>query len=354
MEAGFKKHVLNFKQPGGTSRGILKNKETYFLILRAGDRFGIGECGLLKGLSIDDREDYEAKLQWVCNQIHLGKDALYDALVEFPSIQFGLETAFRSLNSATPFELFPSGFTEGKQSVPINGLVWMGDKSFMKNQIAKRLEEGFTCIKMKVGAINFDSEVDLLKSIRNEFSAEQIQLRVDANGAFQADEALEKLKILSDLELHSIEQPIQKGQWEEMAKLCENSPVPVALDEELIGVFSRKQRNELLEIIKPHYIILKPSLIGGYFGSDQWISLAEKHGTGWWITSALESNIGLNAISQYTFLKNNPMPQGLGTGSLYTNNIASPLEVKKGALFYNPEIRWGSNVDKEGIIKSIT
>ena len=340
LKASFKKHILNFKRPSGTSRGILKTKVTYFLILKNEEGFGVGECGLLPGLSIDDRPDYESKLEWICENISLGEKSLYESLENFPSLQIGIETAFKSIHSQNPFEIFPSAFTRGNVSIPINGLVWMGDKNFMKHQISEKLKEGFTCIKMKIGAIEFKTELELLKSIRQEFSPSEVEVRVDANGAFSSQEALEKLKILSDLHLHSIEQPIKQGQIQEMARLCEETPLDIALDEELIGIFSEEKKKELLNTIKPQFIILKPSLIGGFQGSDVWIHLAEKQGMGWWITSALESNVGLNAISQYTFLKNSKLPQGLGTGSLYTNNIESPLDVRRGMLGYNTNIPW--------------
>lgn len=340
MEATFKKHILSFKKPSGTSRGVLKTKETYFLILKNDKSFGIGECGLLRGLSVDDTPDYEVRLQWVCDNIHLGITNLYEALTEYPSIQFGLETAFKSLNSKNPFILFPSDFTSKEAPISINGLVWMGDKVFMKQQISEKLKDGFRCIKMKIGAIDFKTELELLKSIRKNFSSSEVELRVDANGAFSAKEALEKLKQLSDLELHSIEQPIKQGQWQEMARLCEETPLPIALDEELIGIFETDEKEKLLDTINPQYIILKPSLIGGFQGSDSWIKLSENKRIGWWITSALESNIGLNAISQYTFTKNSKLPQGLGTGSLYTNNIESPLTVTSGSLHYIKSTKW--------------
>ena len=340
LKASYNNYTLNFKTPSGTSRGVLRTKETYFLILENGDNIGIGECGLFRGLSIDDRPDYEEKLHWTCKNIQLGEELLYHELTEFPSIQIGFETAFRSLEATDPFILFPSGFTNGNNGISINGLVWMGDQSFMKQQIIEKIEQGFSCIKMKIGAIDFNTEVDLLKSIRKEFSASDIELRVDANGAFSPLEALEKLKILSDHDLHSIEQPIKQGQWQEMAQLCSETPLPIALDEELIGIFSKQKKQELLHIVKPQYIILKPSLIGGFKGSDSWISIAKENDIGWWITSALESNIGLNAISQYTFLKNSTLPQGLGTGSLFTNNIPSPLEVCNGMLQYNTNLKW--------------
>ena len=255
-----------------------------------------------------------------------------------------METAFKSLSSKDLFEIYPSGFSNGNEHIPINGLVWMGSEAFMKQQISDKLNQGFRCIKMKIGAIDFNTELNLLKSIRKEYSPADIALRVDANGAFNSSEALEKLKRLSEFDLHSIEQPIKQGQWQEMARLCEDTPLPIALDEELIGVFSEKEKLDVLNTISPHYVILKPSLIGGFSASDQWISLAESKDIGWWITSALESNIGLNAIAQYTFAKNSKLPQGLGTGSLFTNNIPSPLKVCKGSLTYNTELRWDLNL----------
>ena len=344
MTASFQKYILNFKKPSGTSRGVLKTKETWFIFIDNNGKRGIGECGMFKGLSIDDRPDYEEKLQWVCSHICLGLDVLLKALWEFPSIQFGLEMAFKSLETDKGFELFLSEFTKGKKSIPINGLIWMGTEAFMRQQVREKIEAGFTCIKMKIGAINFQTEIAILKSIRKEFSSKDVALRVDANGAFSVSEALEKLKVLSDLDLHSIEQPIKQGQIDAMAELCEQTPLPIALDEELIGVFSKEDKNDLLEIIKPQFIILKPTLVGGFQGSDIWIENAERHSTGWWITSALESNVGLNAIAQYTFVKHNELPQGLGTGSLFTNNIESPMQVKNGALHYNTNINWKFNL----------
>lgn len=340
IKAEFKKYTLEFKRASGTSRGVMTQKETWFIILERNGKTGIGECGLLRGLSIDDRPDYEEKLQWVCDNIHLGEKTLWDALIEFPSIQFGVETAFRSLAAENKYEIFPSEFTEGSASISINGLVWMGDEGYMKQQIEEKLEQGFSCIKLKIGAIDFEKELGLLRFIRSNFTPEKIEIRVDANGAFNSNEALNKLSQLNEFQLHSIEQPIKKDQYDSMADLCKITPLPIALDEELIGVFSVADKENLLRKIRPQFIILKPSLVGGFRGSDEWIALAEKYNVGWWITSALESNIGLNAIAQYTFIKNNPMPQGLGTGSLYTNNFDSPLEVKNGRLHYNPELDW--------------
>lgn len=344
MKASYQKYILNFKQASGTSRGILKTKETWFILLNHHGKQGIGECSLFRGLSVDDRPDYEEKLKWICNNINLGLNELLDVSIEFPSIQFGLEMAFLSLKSQNSFELFPSKFTTGEDSIPINGLVWMGSENFMKQQIKAKIEEGFRCIKMKIGAIDFQTEINLLKAIRAEYSSNDIELRVDANGAFATGNALENLKVLFELDLHSIEQPIKAGQYQEMARLCEDSPLDIALDEELIGIFSVTKKKELLQIINPQYIILKPSLIGGFKGSDKWIELAEQNHIGWWITSALESNIGLNAIAQYTYTLQSNMQQGLGTGGLFTNNFESPLQVKNGTLRLVKNKDWNFNL----------
>ncbi|WP_074406047.1 MULTISPECIES: o-succinylbenzoate synthase [Aquimarina] len=343
MNARYYKHILQFKRPSGTSRGVLKTKETWFIVISDGTKKGIGECGILRTLSIDDRPDYEDTLKWTCENIHLGVEKLWEELIEFPSIQFGVEMAFRSLESDSPFLLFPSPFTRDEEQISINGLIWMGDKEFMRQQITSKLDDGFDCIKMKIGAIDFETELNLLSYIRSHFSSDSIELRVDANGAFKPEEALDKLKQLSVFNLHSIEQPIRQGQLNEMANLCKETPLPIALDEELIGVFDVTEKRKLLQTIQPQYIILKPSLIGGFKGTKEWIDIAKSFGIGWWITSALESNIGLNAIAQYTYTLNNKMPQGLGTGGLYTNNIDSPLVVSQGTLGYYNNINWNVN-----------
>ncbi|OAD44891.1 o-succinylbenzoate synthase [Polaribacter atrinae] len=344
LNATYKKYILNFKNPSGTSRGILRTKETWFIFLNKNGKIGVGETGLFRGLSFDDVPNYEEKLIWVCNNINKGLVFLLKELSEFPSIQFGLEQAFLSLKSDDKFHLFPSEFTKGNEAIDINGLIWMGEEAFMKKQIKEKLEAGFSCIKMKIGAINFETEIALLKSIRKEFSSKEIELRVDANGAFNPKNALEKLKRLSELEIHSIEQPIKQGQVEEMATLCATTPLPIALDEELIGVFSSEEKNQLLQTIQPQFIILKPSLIGGFAGSLEWIKFAEEIKSDWWITSALESNIGLNAIAQFTHTLKSNLPQGLGTGGLFTNNFASPLVVKNGALYYHQTQNWDFNL----------
>jgi len=340
MKASYHQYILQFKTPSGTSRGVLNTKETWFLILEANGKRGIGECGLLRGLSADDRPDYEAQLQWVCQNIHLGKEMLWEALVEFPSIQFGVEMAFLSLESNTPFELFPSAFIQNTKSMAINGLVWMGDEEYMKEQIEAKIATGFQCIKLKIGALDFEKELGLLQYIRQNFNEEAIEIRVDANGAFSLNDALFKLNQLAGFKLHSIEQPIQKNNTDMMSALCKSTPIPIALDEELIGVFATEDKEALLQKVRPQYIILKPSFIGGFKGTLEWIALAQKYNIGWWITSALESNIGLNAIAQFTYLQNNPMPQGLGTGGLYTNNFDCPLTVSDGQLWYDSTKPW--------------
>lgn len=343
MTASYKKYILNFKRPSGTSRGVLTKKETWFLKISDGDNFGIGECGILRSLSYDDRPDYEEKLKWVCENINLGEEMLWEELREFPSIQFGVEMAFKSLKAEDPFLLFPSEFTEGKSSIPINGLIWMGDKQFMKDQISEKIEAGFNCIKLKIGAIDFETELDLLKAIRSNFSKEEIELRVDANGAFSAEDSLKKLDLLSKFHLHSIEQPIKQGQIQKMTELCQKTPLPIALDEELIGVTSVTEKENLVQTIRPQYAIFKPSLIGGFKGTAEWKRICESTEVEWWVTSALESNIGLNAISQWTYTLKPKLPQGLGTGGLYTNNFESPLEVEQGKIQYDPSKYWEFN-----------
>jgi o-succinylbenzoate synthase len=344
VQATFHRYILNFRRPSGTSRGVLTQKETWFLILKKNGRTGIGECGILRSLSYDDRPGYEEKLKWVCENIQLGQEQLWEELREFPSIQFGVEMAFRSLQAKNPFLLFPSEFTRGNDPIPINGLVWMGEEKFMKEQIIEKIDKGFKCIKLKIGAIDFQTELDLLKFIRREFSEEEIEIRVDANGAFAPSEALEKLKLLSELGLHSIEQPIKAGQPQEMAALCEKTPLPIALDEELIGITDITEKKDLIQTIKPQFLIFKPSLIGGIRGTEEWREFAAEEDIKWWITSALESNVGLNAIAQYTYTLNNEMPQGLGTGGLYTNNFETPLEVASGQLWYRPSKKWIFNL----------
>ena len=340
MKASFFPYRLEFKQASGTSRGILKTKETWFIKIEDEHATGFGECGMFRGLSCDDRPDFESKLKWVCHHIDLGLEQLLIELIDFPSIQFGLEMAFLDLLADSSNVLFPSKFTSGKASIPINGLIWMGDEQFMKSQIRSKIDTGFNCLKIKIGAIDFDTELSLIKAIRKEYDVDTIELRVDANGAFSPLEAMEKLKRLSEFNLHSIEQPIRQGQYDAMAELCAQSPLPIALDEELIGIHDVTKRSLLLQTINPQYIIIKPTLVGGFSGSQSWIDLAEKQSVDWWITSALESNIGLNAIAQWTYQLNVNRPQGLGTGALYTNNIEAPLKIDNGRLIYAPSEKW--------------
>jgi len=346
LQATFQKYTLQFKQASGTSRGILRTKDSWFICLQNTDNpsiTGIGECGLLKGLSADDVPEYETKVAEVCQTINNYEYWLSEGLRRFPSIHFGLEIALKDLANQGSKILFPSNFTQKEMPIPINGLIWMGEKQFMFDQIKTKLAAGFDCIKLKIGAIDFAAELDLLKYIRQQFSAKEIEIRVDANGAFSPKNALEKLKQLSEFDLHSIEQPIKQGQLQVMAQLCEKTPLPIALDEELIGVFTPDKKRKVIETIQPQYLIFKPSFIGGYSGTQEWIDLCGEFDTPWWITSALESNIGLNAIAQWTATLDNPMPQGLGTGQLYTNNIASPLVVENGSIYYQQGRDWDLN-----------
>lgn len=328
--ATFKQYLLQFKNPSGTSRGVLHTKETFFLEILEGDKKGIGECALFRGLSFDDVPDYEEKLTWLCENINQDSAYLKKELLHFPSIWFGYEQAILNVKNGENL-YFPSDFTEGKSSIKINGLIWMGNVDFMQTQIEEKLELGFDCIKLKIG-VDWNSEKEILRKLREKFPKEQLELRVDANGGFTFEEAKIVLKELYELGIHSIEQPIKAGNLEEMKLLCATTPTPIALDEELIGVVDFEEKRKLLEKIKPQYIILKPALIGGFSGTDEWISLTENLGIGWWITSALESNIGLNAIAQYTFSKGNKMPQGLGTGGLFTNNFESNLQLEGDLL----------------------
>ncbi|MDP2337971.1 MAG: o-succinylbenzoate synthase [Bacteroidota bacterium] len=347
MRASFKKYTLNFKQASGTSRGVYTTRDSWFIFLNDGINTGIGECAPLPDLSLESLNRMGAKLLQVCDEIGFFSQ-FPEELRAWPSIRFGLETALLDLKNGGRQQLFPSAFTRGEQGIPINGLIWMGDPDFMKQQVRTKLEAGFRCIKMKIGALDFETEIELLKAIRSEFSPEEITLRVDANGAYSYQTALENLKRLSDLQIHSIEQPIEAGRWNEMAELCRQSPVPIGLDEELIGISSRIEMQKLLETIHPAYLILKPSLHGGFAGCEKWIDQAEKYGSGWWITSALESNIGLNAIAQWTFQLNATEEQGLGTGQLFTNNFDSPLEISGEQLWHRPEKEWElENLTKE-------
>lgn len=337
------KYNLKFKRPAGTSRGVLKTKDTYFLKVwddAVPDVFGLGECNLFRGLSFDDRPEYESILDKITEQPYFYVKNMHDQLLEWPSIRFGLEMAFIDFMKGGKRMLFSSDFTDASSGIPINGLIWMGEKSFMKKQIRMKIEEGFRCLKLKIGAIDFEDELDLIKAIRKDFSSDLLELRVDANGAFDPKNALTKLEALAKFKIHSIEQPIRQGQYKEMADLCSKTPLPIALDEELIGLLDLNKKNQFLDEIKPQYIILKPALLGGFAASDEWIKLADERNIPWWITSALESNMGLNAIAQWANIHNNDMYQGLGTGQLFTNNMESPLQIKEAKLFYSSEKIW--------------
>lgn len=337
MKASYINYLLNFIFPAGTSRGVLLQKLSWFLKVEENGATGIGECSVIPGLSIDPEETYTQKLDEVCKKINEGVELKSIDLSAYPSIAFGLETAMLDLQANGSKILFESDFSTGKAGIPINGLVWMGEKAFIQKQIREKIAAGFRCIKLKVGALDFETELAIIASIREQFSPVDIEIRLDANGGFTPKDALQKLEKLAAFHIHSIEQPIKQNQLELMAKLCQHSPIPIVLDEELIGI---PPNEELLNIIQPAYIILKPSLIGGFNTSESWIQLAKKHKIGWWITSALEANIGLNAIAQWTATLNSTMPQGLGTGQLYHNNIPSPLEIREAKLYYDRHENW--------------
>ncbi len=332
--------LLHFKQPAGTSRGVYLTRKIWYLHLSSPDypgREGVGECAPLPQLSCDDLPDYEKILRNVCDDFEQRGGVInYNALRDYPSMLFGLETALRHFERGD-IALWDTPFSQGREGIRINGLIWMGSYEEMYDRIAEKIESGFRCIKLKIGAIDFEKELSLLRFIRSRFPKEKIELRVDANGAFSPDDALPKLQRLAELELHSIEQPVKAGQWDVMARLTASTPLPIALDEELIGCNTPEDKHRLLEHIRPQYIILKPSLHGGIKGSQEWIAEAEKAGIGWWITSALESNIGLNAIAQWCATLGNTMPQGLGTGALFTDNVALPLKISGDCLWFDKQ-----------------
>jgi O-succinylbenzoate synthase len=339
--ASFKKYQLHFKSPVLTSRGEMQVKNGYFLFISDGNYTGTGECSFIEGLSIDPLDKYEETLANICKLIENNQPVADSITESFPSMLFGLETALQDLKTGGKKMLFDNGFTKGKTKIPINGLAWMGTKEFIHQQIQTKIEAGFKCIKIKVGAINFEDELSLLRFIRSKFPPEVIEIRLDANGAFVEQDVFKKLEQLSAFAIHSIEQPVKQGQYDLMQRVCAQSTISIALDEELIE-HKGLTKNELLNLIKPQYIILKPSLLGGWKASDEWIESASKLNIGWWVTSALESNIGLNAIAQWVFTKTTSMVQGLGTGELYTDNISSPLYMQGGFLGYNPKMEWGN------------
>ena len=334
--------TLHFKQPAGTSRGIYTTRHSWFITITSPEKpniKGIGECAPLPNLSCDDIPEYENILKALCQHFCLSGNINYDIMRPYPSMLFGLESALQQFNRGGSECLFETRFGLGEEGIPINGLVWMGSFDEMLVRIEDKMKSGFRCIKLKIGAIDFEKEIGLIRHIREYFTTEQIELRVDANGGFTPDNAMNRLERLAKYDIHSIEQPIKQHQWKEMAMLCKDSPLPIALDEELIGVNMPTMKEALLDSIHPAFIILKPSLHGGMKGSKEWIELANQRGIGSWITSALESNIGLNAIAHFaakTYGPNIKIPQGLGTGQLFTDNIKMPIEIRKDALWFSP------------------
>lgn len=359
MYCTFQKYTLHFKFLAGTSRGVLRHKDSFFIKVSQAypaKLYGLGECAPLKGLSPDDRPDLEAVLQHCCQKLSASNwepESEADILTwvqenidkNLPAVRFGMETALLDTFHQNQRMIVANPWSEAPHHpIAINGLVWMGEKDWMLEQVKNKLESGFSCIKIKIGAIDFAQEMALLSFIREHYTVEQITIRVDANGAFTAKDVYQKLETLASYDVHSIEQPIAPGQPQLMRELCAHSPVAIALDEELIGVVETKEKIALLENLKPQYIILKPTLLGGILASREWIRLAEERKIGWWITSALESNIGLNAIAQLTATYKSDIPQGLGTGQLYHNNFSSPLKIEKGHLYYNTHETWDLNI----------
>jgi len=357
LQAHYQPYKLNFRFEAGTSRGILTEK-TVWLIKIYDDAhptlIGLGECAPLVGLSIDDRPDFETHLQQICQEFNRLDLEIYswnipiiiDQLIgtQWPSIRFGFESAMLDYLHGCQRHIFPNEFVNNKRRLAINGLVWMGSKEAMLLQVEKKIAAGFDTLKLKIGAIDFEQECAILAHVRRHFSSKEITLRVDANGAFNANNVKERLQALAEYDIHSIEQPIQPNQLDLLAELCATSPLPIALDEELIGTYDYAAKRRLLKNIKPHFIILKPTLLGGFEATREWIETAQRLDIGWWITSALESNIGLNAIAQFTANFDNPLPQGLGTGQIFQNNISSPLTVEKGYLYYNSQESWNFDV----------
>ena len=339
MKINIKKRILHFKQPAGTSRGVYTERKIWLVEMMEGDKRGIGECAPLPQLSTDYLPDYEEKLHAICQQTERTGIIDYYALRPYPSMLFGLETAWAQIQANGSLKLFDTPFGRGEEGITINGLVWMGTFEEMYHRIEEKIQAGFHCVKLKIGAIDWEREISLIQFIRQHFSKQQIELRVDANGGFTPQEAMRKLEQLATYDIHSIEQPIKQHQWKEMAQLCKESPLPIALDEELIGVNDKASKVNLLDTIRPQYIILKPSLHGGMHGSEEWIQLAREREIGSWITSALESNIGLNAIAHFAAKTYGPhitMPQGLGTGQLFTDNIDMPIEIRGEKLYFVP------------------
>ena len=332
--------TLHFKQPAGTSRGVYTTRQSYYLTITDDDRPGIkgvGECATLPDLSCDAVPEYFKILSDICRMVEQTGNIPYEMLRPYPSILFGLETAFAQLEANGSTRLYDTPFGRGEEGITINGLVWMGTFEEMYSRLEAKLKAGFHCVKLKIGAIDFNKELDLIKHIREAFDKNTIELRVDANGGFTPENAMARLEALAQYDIHSIEQPIKQHQWGEMARLCKETPLPIALDEELIGVNVKSMKEYLLDTIRPQYIILKPSLHGGMYGCNEWIQMAKERGIGSWITSALESNVGLNAIAHYCAKTYGPavsMPQGLGTGQLFTDNIEMPLMIEGDKIWY--------------------
>lgn len=340
MHCHYKKYTLNFIKPGGTSRGVLKTKDTYFIFLEENGKTAIGECNRFINLSYDDKDNYEEILNKVCRDLPEKKEAILTELREWPSIYFGVEMLLKDWRNGSQRILFPEVFKNGAFSVPINGLIWMGEDSDMREQIDKKLAEGCNSIKLKIGALDFERELALIQYIRKKHNKEEVEIRLDANGAYSYEEALEKLAILEKYGINYIEQPIAKGDWESMHKLIKNTSIKIALDEELIGIINETERQELIDTIQPDLLILKPALIGGFSGSEDWKKRIRENGGDWIVTSALESNIGLNAIAQYVAKDSSDFSQGLGTGQLFSNNFPSPYEVKNNHIYYKKDQDW--------------
>jgi O-succinylbenzoate synthase len=343
IQAAWKELTLTPRFPLGTSKGEIRERTVWYLMAWHSERpqvRGVGEAALFPGHSKEFPADVRGTLLELCKDTSDWERRMATDLVNCPSVRFAVEQCLRDLAASGSKVLFPSDFTLGRRSIPINGLVWMGDKRTMRQRIQEQIEAGSRCVKLKIGAIGTDDELELLAEVRRSFKAKDLTLRVDANGAFTAQQAHDVLKRLADLEVESIEQPVAPGRYELMAELCATSPVPIALDEDLIGLNSAEAKADLLDHVRPQRIVIKPSLVGGWTAANEWIALAEARGIGWWITSALESSIGLNAIAQWTATLDVAGPQGLGTGSLYADNIPSPLAADRGALHYRPERAW--------------
>lgn len=351
LSLSYQRRALHFNFPARTSRGALTEHVAYYLALcdrRQPLVVGWGEAAPLAGLSPDYGLDFEQTVQQFCAQFNAASHVTLSAAeaaalvpASLPALRFALETAVLDLAGGGRRQLYQNDFSQGHAPIPINGLVWMGDAAFMRQQIRQKLAAGYACLKVKIGSLDFDTELALLAEIRAEADPSQLVLRVDANGAFAPAEALAKLHRLVAFGIHSIEQPIGVGQWPALAALCRESPIPIALDEELIGLTDPSRQEALLDAVRPPYLVLKPTLLGGHAATRRWIALAEARGMAWWITSALESNIGLNAVAQLTGeYAVGGFAQGLGTGQLYDNNLAAPLSIEAGALHYDPAGAW--------------